>query len=179
MSAQGLKRVPSGGLGRVTFKTLSHPLTKSLIKTSKKLSVPRKALEVKFSSSPGGVTEQNCPTTKDLVCKCASLWMADFFFGVFFLGDLWAVHWWNTGNRDSLWGYAGLWMHYCVLSLFQILLPLFQTLSCVLIPQNKQQYNNIWHSLTQPLHPNLDIRPSYDTTQPHPGLWPALTLSTD
>ena len=73
MSAQGSKRVPSGGLGRVTFKTLSHPLTKSLIKTSKKLSVPRKALEVKFCSSPEGVTEQNRTTTKDLVCMCACL----------------------------------------------------------------------------------------------------------
>ena len=73
MSNQGSKRVPSRGLGRVTFKTHSHPLTKSLIKTSKKLSVPRKALEVKFRSSPGGVTEQNHTITKDLVCKCASL----------------------------------------------------------------------------------------------------------
>ena len=89
MSAQGSKRVPSGGLGRVTFKTLSHPLTKSLIKTSKKLSVPRKALEVKFFSSPEGVTEQNRTTTKDLVCMCASLWMAGRVrkyakFGVFY-----------------------------------------------------------------------------------------------
>ena len=73
MSAQGSKRVPSGDLRQVSFKTHSHPLKKSVIKTSKKLSVPRKALEVKFSSSPGGVTEQNRTTTKDLVCMCASL----------------------------------------------------------------------------------------------------------
>ena len=37
------------------------------------------------SSSPRGVTKQNHTTMKDLVCMCASLWMADFFFVFFFL----------------------------------------------------------------------------------------------
>ena len=86
MRAQGSKRVLSGGLGRVTFKTHSHPLTKSLIKTSKKLSVPRKALEVKFSSSPGGLTKQNCTTTKGL-CMCFSL-NGSLFLCFFFFVDL-------------------------------------------------------------------------------------------